>query len=216
MAGRARARVPRSLAWALAASLCAHGVLLWPSAPRTVRPLLHASLRPGPVSQAGSGAPGQAEVQPADSPRAPGQAPAPATPKLPQRSKPVREPRPSPASGSAALAVTAATLEPAVQVDGESLRSYRLSLALNARRFHAYPPQALEQGHTGTAEVRIAVARNGLLGHVDLLRSSGHDLLDRQARDMLARAAQATALPEALRGQTFVVDLPVEFSLPAR
>lgn len=112
--------------------------------------------------------------------------------------------------------VPATQLEPAAVVDAENLRSYRLSLALNARRFHQYPPQAIEQGHSGTAHVRIAVAQNGLPGRVDLLRSSGHDSLDREARDMLARAAQSTALPEALRGQAFAVDLPVEFSLPAR
>jgi len=101
-------------------------------------------------------------------------------------------------------------------VDAESLRSYRLALALSARRFYRYPPQAIDLGLAGTAQVRIAFGQNGLPGRVDLIRSSGHDALDREARQMLARAAQATMLPGALRGQAFSIDFPVEFSLPVR
>ena len=216
-AGRDRSAVPRRLVWAMAVSLLAHVLLLWPSSVRTVRPLLHASLRPGPVSL-----PAPAAVMPAGAP--PAQAPSRAVPavppvaarKTPVRPKSVPDAAASPASRTALSAVAADPVELAPLVDAESLRSYRLALALNARRFHQYPPTAIEQGHAGTAQVRIAVANNGLPGRVDLIRSSGHDALDREAREMLARAAQATVLPDALRGHAFAVDLPVEFSLPAR
>lgn len=213
-AGRASASSRRRIAWALIVSGLAHVLLLWPSATPIVRPLLRATLRPGPVPVAPvptvpptRASDGVASVRP-------------------DAAAPVRrikaQPKAAPdVAASAASEVTAASpsSEPAALasvVDAESLRSYRISLALNARRFHRYPPDAIEQGLAGTAQVRILVAQNGLPGRVDLMRSSGHETLDREARDMLARAAQATALPDALQGHAFAVELPVEFSLPAR
>lgn len=204
----------------MAISLFAHVALLWPSATRTVRPLLHASLRPGPVSLAAVSAPAPPLVspQPVLPPRVVPVVPAVPTAlarRMPQRPKAPPEALPPAASAVPAAPPVAPPDTPAA-VDAEGLRSYRLALALNARRFHQYPPQAVEDGLAGTAQVRVAVASNGLPGRVDLLRSSGHDALDREAREMLARAAQVTRLPDTLRGQAFAVDLPVEFSLSAR
>lgn len=218
-AGRARTGFPGRLAWAMAVSLLAHVLLLWPSATPMVRPLLRGSLRPAPLAL--SATPAVVPVGPT-----PTEAPSRITPIRPTaaESKAKMQSRPKAESATHSTAVAGAISSPvpddpveqASVVEAESLRSYRLALALNARRFHRYPPQAIEQGLAGTAEVRIAVLRNGLPGRVDLMRSSGHETLDREAREMLARAALATVLPEALRGHAFAVELPVEFSLPAR
>lgn len=217
LAGRAPTRFPRPLAWAMAVSLCAHALLLWPSATRTVRPLLHASLRAIPVTLAET--PAELSFEPPPVAVRPTPAPfrqAAAARKVPGRPKPIIEARPLPVTTVAESTTPDDSVASVSLVDVESLRSYRIALALNARRFHQYPAQAIELGHSGTAQVRIAVAQNGLPGRVELVRSSGHDVLDREAREMLARAAQATALPDVLRGQAFSVDLPVEFLLPAR
>ena len=217
-AGRIPGAFSRRLAWAMAVSLVAHVLLLWPSFTPTVRPMLHASLRPGPVSPAAAATVRSVVPPPADLPSSVTPVlPAPADRKIPRRhAKPVPDLRPLPSSVTASPALAIDPAEQSALVDAESLRSYRLALALGARRFYLYPPQAIESGLAGTAHVRIAFARNGLLGRVDLIRSSGHEALDREAREMLVRAAQATAMPEALREQAFSMDFPVEFSLPAR
>lgn len=98
-------------------------------------------------------------------------------------------------------------------VDANGLRQYRLRLAAAARRFKLYPPQAQENGWSGTAEVRVAIAANGVPQPPQLLRSSGHQLLDAVALDMLGNAALRTAVPASLRGQSFSVPLPVVFDL---
>ncbi|MDD5176072.1 MAG: energy transducer TonB [Sterolibacterium sp.] len=95
--------------------------------------------------------------------------------------------------------------------DANGLRQYRLSLAATARRFKLYPRQALENGWSGTAEVSLSVAANGLSQPVQLLRSSGYELLDAAALEMVGNAAQMTAVPVSLRGQSFSVPLPVVF-----
>lgn len=179
--------------------------------------MLHASLRPGPVSPPAAFAMQSVVSPPADLPSR-------VTPVLPAATdrKPSRRPKvvpdvnSLPASGRASPAPAFDPPEQSALADAESLRSYRLALALSARHFYQYPPEAIELGLAGTANVRIAFLRNGLLGRVDLIRSSGHDALDREAREMLARAARTTALPDTLRGQAFSMDFPVEFALPAR
>jgi protein TonB len=98
-------------------------------------------------------------------------------------------------------------------IDADGVRAYRIELARGARAHKRYPSLARERGWSGTAEVRIDVSGEGRPRRVALARSSGHDLLDREAVDMLARAAADTAVPDALRGQTFAVRLPVVFDL---
>lgn len=46
-----------------------------------------------------------------------------------------------------------------------------------------------------------------------LASSSGHELLDGAAIDMIGRAVQATRLPRQLRGQAFAFKLPVLFEI---
>lgn len=96
-------------------------------------------------------------------------------------------------------------------LDAQGLRQYRLSLAVASRRFKHYPRQALEQGWNGTAEVSVALAADGVPQAVRLLSSSGHDVLDAVALEMIGNAARNTAVPASLRGRPFSVPLPVEF-----
>lgn len=96
-------------------------------------------------------------------------------------------------------------------LDADAVRQYRLALATQARRFKRYPSQALEAGIGGTVEIRVAVAADGQAGDVALARSSGQDLLDAAAFDMMQKAAPRTPVPELLRGRTFAVSLPVVF-----
>ena len=96
-------------------------------------------------------------------------------------------------------------------VDG--LRGYRLAVATPARRFKRYPAQALASGWTGTAEVRFRVGADGRPQAATLVRSSGHELLDRAALNMIDAGALRARLPESLRGKAFAVALPVVFNL---
>jgi len=97
--------------------------------------------------------------------------------------------------------------------DAAGLRQYRLALAGEARRFRRYPDTARREGITGTAEVRVTVAATGMARQAELARSSGHAALDAAALEMLRQAAARALLPESLRGQDFVVLLPVVFAV---
>ena len=95
----------------------------------------------------------------------------------------------------------------------DDMRQYRLSLATAARRFKRYPALARERGWEGTAEVALAFKATSSIPEVVMIRSSGKEILDEQALEMVSQAARSTILPEGLRGRNFRLVLPVKFSL---
>ena len=117
-------------------------------------------------------------------------------------------------SGAAAPQTPAGTVTAAGDgLDADGVRQYRLALAIQARRFKRYPAGALNANIGGTVEIRVTVAVGGLSQEVQLARSSGNDLLDDAALDMIRKAAPRTTVPEPLRSRAFVVSLPVVFDL---
>lgn len=121
----------------------------------------------------------------------------------------------APRSEPSAGAVATPSVLPATEgIDAEGLRDYRLALAREARRYKRYPREAIEAGWVGTAQVQVAIRADGPPPAPRLVRSSGHDVLDAAALDMLRQAQPATSLPPTLRGRSFVVSLPVVFELP--
>lgn len=93
------------------------------------------------------------------------------------------------------------------------LAQYRLAIIAAARRYKRYPRAALDNNWIGKAEVRMAIGANGMIASMSIKSSSGHDILDREALDMIRKAKPLTPIPESLRGRDFAVDIPVIFSL---
>lgn len=119
----------------------------------------------------------------------------------------------SPPAAKAGDTAASATAPAASGPDADGIRDYRVGLARAARSHRRYPPAALERGWTGTAEVQVDVSRQGQAWQILLARSSGHEILDREALAMMSRAAAAAALPDSLRGHAFAVRLPVTFDI---
>lgn len=208
---------------ALLISLALHLLLLWPAAlPRmameTGQAPLVATLRaeavpePPPPAQRGTPVSGKASHARSAAAEQPVAAVAFARP------APTVMAEQAAASPGAAAADTARGVAPAVAGEGEGadadgLRAYRIGLAREARAHRRYPPLARERGWTGTAEVRVDVSPGGQPWQVLLARSSGHDILDREAVLLMRNAAATTVLPDSLRGREFAVRMPVTFDI---
>ena len=91
--------------------------------------------------------------------------------------------------------------------------AYRLSLAREARRFKRYPPLARENLWEGRVLLTLHVAANAAWPVVSLEDSSGYDVLDSQAMEMIASAVRLVALPDELRGKAFAISLPIYYRL---
>lgn len=209
---------------ALLISLALHLLLLWPAAlPRmameTGQAPLVATLRaeavpepPPPPAQRGTPVSGKASHARS------------AAAEQPVAAVAFARPAPAVMAEQAAVLPGAAAADPARGMapaaagegegaDADGLRAYRIGLAREARAHRRYPPLARERGWTGTAEVRVDVSPAGRPWQVLLARSSGHDILDREAVLLMRNAAATTVLPDSLRGREFAVRMPVTFDI---
>ena len=98
-------------------------------------------------------------------------------------------------------------------VDADEMRQYPFDLRVMARRFKRYPALARESGWQGTVDLELVFHAAVDYPSVEVLHSSGHDVLDDQAREMILRAVRATPVPPSFHGRDLRMRLPVEFSL---
>lgn len=107
----------------------------------------------------------------------------------------------------------AAAPRPADTADTGTLDQYRVALLGAANRYKRYPAIAMEKGWAGRVDVRIVIGANGMTQSIAVRTSSGFEVLDKTAIDMVTKAKPMTPIPPSLRGREFTVDIPVIFSL---
>ena len=163
-------------------------------------------------------------------PEAVARAPAPVAVTAPERAEPAASPTAEPATLAAAnapaagaksdaqpaLALGTPTLAPRPgddALEAGTLAQYRLALIGAAKRLKHYPAQAIDRGLEGRVDVRLVIGADGTPAAVLVKRSSGHEVLDRQAVDTMRRATAATPIPPALRNREIVVEIPLLYEL---
>jgi protein TonB len=230
----------RAIHYAVLASLGLHGALLFAFPPlrNTVEhaappsPIVARLVEPAPAPQATPAPPREEAAPRPEKPRVPVAKPRPAREPRPlARQEPKREtqteeapaaaPTTAPAAAEAAPeappaplarveAQPAPSLPSAEVVETDSLARYRLETISLARRLKRYPPVAIDNNWQGTAQVRVSFAE-GKRSSVTVVKSSGHEVLDRQAVDLITKAF--VPVPAALRGKDFAFEIPVRYSL---
>ena len=97
--------------------------------------------------------------------------------------------------------------------DSALLDSYGKQLSSLIARYQRYPRIAQLRGWQGTAQVKLFVSATGRMVNAVILHSSGFEVLDDQALEMVRQAAPLPQSPEALRGREFIVMVPIVFKL---
>jgi len=124
---------------------------------------------------------------------------------------------PAPEAGVAPSAQSQPSLAVQVPVprlpSPQLLSNYGLTIAQVLARYKEYPPIAQMQGWEGSVTMQLRVAATGRLVQAEVHRSSGHDVLDRQALAMAAKAARFPPPPDALGEREVEVLVPVVFRL---
>ena len=116
-------------------------------------------------------------------------------------------------SGTAEASVPAASPAAVAAEDPGSLEKYRLQLKLVAAKYKRYPRVANDNDWKGLVALRMVVAPSGELASLAVTKTSGYDVLDRQAQEMFRKAAADVPVPPAVRGKQFSVDVAVEYYL---
>ncbi len=194
------------------------------TAPRA-QPPAPAAMPVAPPPTAPKSAPEPRPVQTAPAPEVSRKAPADAPKPAPAESAPADSAAAASSASSAAPgqagsapqppvgAPTEASARPGSEADSGTLEQYRLALIVATRRYKRYPAIAMEKGWQGRVEVRMEIGANGMLASASIKRSSGHEILDNQALDMLKKGKTTVQIPTSLRGREFSVDVPVIFDL---
>lgn len=97
--------------------------------------------------------------------------------------------------------------------DAGALAAYGRELAGAVATRQRYPRLAQLRSWQGTAVLQLELAAAGGLLAVRVLSSSGHEILDQQALEMVRAVVPLPPLPGALAGQPLTVDVPVVFRL---
>jgi protein TonB len=97
--------------------------------------------------------------------------------------------------------------------DTGSLDDYRLELMQVARKYKRYPRAAMDNNWEGRVVVRMVVGANGMIASIGIANSTGHEVLDKQALDMIQKAKGGVLIPPALRGKEFTLEIPVIYNL---
>lgn len=113
--------------------------------------------------------------------------------------------------------VTPEPIKPIAPVDTSAARdSYGNTLWGAIGKYKQYPRVALMRGWQGEAIVELQLDGNGKLKSKKIIQSSGYDALDKQALDMIEKAAPFPVPPEVLRGSNFSIKVPIPFKLEAQ
>jgi periplasmic protein TonB len=98
-------------------------------------------------------------------------------------------------------------------LDASVLRDYGAIVSGAVAKKKVYPRLAVMRRWQGTTDLKMQIAADGNLKGLSVTHSSGFEILDEQAMTMVKAAMPLPALPDALRGREFVIDIPVAFKL---
>lgn len=77
-----------------------------------------------------------------------------------------------------------------------------------------YPARARERGLQGSVRIALAIDREGNVISMNFLESAPYEVLNKEARDAINRAAPFPAMPAELAGSRFEVTVPIRFVIP--
>ncbi|MBW1916560.1 MAG: energy transducer TonB [Deltaproteobacteria bacterium] len=93
-------------------------------------------------------------------------------------------------------------------------RRYLGRIRARLQQYKKYPALSRQRGHEGVVRVSFTLAPSGtLMGGVRIVSSSGHHLLDRQARECVLAAAPFPPFPPTLHKTRLTIIVPIAFRL---
>lgn len=95
----------------------------------------------------------------------------------------------------------------------EAAMSWQKSLVFHLNKHKKYPHAARSNGHEGVANVSFTIDRSGKVISVHLDKSSGSDLLDQEAIEVLNRASPFPTPPSDVPNLTINLSLPIQFRI---
>jgi periplasmic protein TonB len=99
------------------------------------------------------------------------------------------------------------------EFDQNLLASYGQTLSRLLAKNQNYPRLAQIRRWEGMVRLRVLVAKKGSVASVVVTQSSGYEVLDDRAVEMVKEVSPLPDLPEGLRGREFSIIVPIVFRL---
>lgn len=113
-----------------------------------------------------------------------------------------------------ATSKTSAGTSPTGTKDAEIMSRYTQLISLWIQKFKVYPEDARVQGLKGSTVVRVRIDRKGTVRYYALEYTTGSEILDHAAIDMIKRANPVPSVPSDYpKGELLEFLIPVSFSL---
>ena len=103
--------------------------------------------------------------------------------------------------------------EPSENDVSDARAQYGSTLGRAIAKHKSYPKIANMRGWQGECLLDLKIDGDGNVLSVNVRESSGHESLDKQALEMVRKASPFPAPPEALRGRSFNISVPVSFKI---
>lgn len=103
--------------------------------------------------------------------------------------------------------------EPSDADINDARAQYGSTLGRAIAKYKSYPKIAQMRGWQGECLLDLKIDGSGNVISANVKESSGHESLDNQALEMVRKASPFPAPPEALRGRSFNITVPVSFKL---
>jgi protein TonB len=102
---------------------------------------------------------------------------------------------------------------PSLEKVTEATNDYSSLLAAAIAKYKQYPKIAQMRGWQGLIIIELQLNPQGGVIYSQIKKSSGYDVLDQEALEMIKRASPFPQPPEALRNKNFTVLVPISFKL---
>ena len=129
---------------------------------------------------------------------------------------PPQVPGPAPAAPAAAAAAQSASQPAAAAgsgLDPGAIARFRIELMKIAALDKKYPRIAQDNNWEGRVELRVVIGENGAISSLTVKKSAGRAVFDDEAQAMIRTAKAKIAIPPALRGTAFTLEIAVDFYL---
>jgi len=100
-----------------------------------------------------------------------------------------------------------------IDIGLDAIKKYREAIKKRIEEEKRYPDLAEENGYQGKVELRFKLLANGGVEEVEVLKSSGYAILDKEAVRAVKNAIPYPAMPESIKREYIVVEVPILFKL---
>lgn len=99
------------------------------------------------------------------------------------------------------------------RIDLDVIKKYREAIKRKIEEEKRYPKWAEENAYDGKVNIRFKLFASGKVEEVEVLKSSGYMILDKEAVRAVTNAAPYPPMPESMKREYIIVEVPIVFRL---